>query len=495
MGIPRGLFRDLCENAHDLIQCVSPDGRFLYVNRAWLKTLGYEPAEVQRLAVLDVIHPDSRPHCERILNGLMEGHEATRVEVDFVAKAGTRITVEGNVSCRLRSGRLVSTQGIFRDITNRRRTQEQLDRLFDLSLDLLCVAGTDGYFKHINPAFERVLGYTRDELLSRSFLEFVHPDDRESTLREVENLARGRVVVDFQNRYRSRDGGYRWLAWRSTPVAELGLIYAVARDITEVRRTQELMAQQAAELARSNADLEQFAYVVSHDLRAPLRSIRNLAQWTDEKVPDEAPTEVRSNLALMQNRARRLETLIDDLLRYSAAGRDAEAIRRVDTTKLVAEVVELLAPPAGIEVSAEPDLPVFDTEKTALEQVLRNLIGNSIKHHDRPKGRIVVSAERRRDEFVFAVADDGPGIPERHHARVFEAFEKLESRNQVEGTGLGLALVKRLVDSHGGRVWLESGSERGLTVRFTWPKRIGAENRPPAQDQEGVPELAEDPDC
>jgi len=132
---------------------------------------------------------------------------------------------------------------------------EELGRLFELSLDLLCVAGTDGYFKHVNPAFTRVLGYEQEELLRRSFLEFVHPDDRESTLREVENLARGLPVVDFQNRYLARDGTYRWLAWRSAPVPDQGLIYAVARDITERKHIEEVMTRQAGELARSNDDL------------------------------------------------------------------------------------------------------------------------------------------------------------------------------------------------------------------------------------------------
>ncbi len=473
MEVQGELFRDLCENAHDLIQCVSPQGRFLYVNRAWLRTLGYATTEVAGLEVLDVIHPDSRLHCEKIFGQLKQGQDAARVDTDFRTKDGERIAVDGSVRCWRVDGRLVSTQGIFRDVTQGRQTQEELDRLFDLSLDLLCVAGTDGYFKQINPAFERVLGYSREQLLSRSFLEFVHPDDREGTLREVENLASGRVVVDFQNRYRAQDGSYRWLAWRSTPLADRGLIYAVARDITEDKQNQELMARQAAELARSNADLEQFAYVASHDLRAPLRTVRKLAGWIEEEMPNDTPREVQDNLGRLQDRVGRLEALIDDLLRYSRAGRDPGQIHPVDVPSLVAELKELLAPPEGFEIEVDSSVPAFDTRRAALEQVLRNLISNALQHHDRPSGRVVVSAAVRGDDVAFAVKDDGPGIPPEHRDQVFLPFHRLASGQSVDGTGMGLALVKRLVEAHGGRVWLESeDSERGVKVGFTWPLRM-----------------------
>jgi PAS domain S-box-containing protein len=307
MNRQRDLFRDLCENATDLIQSVAPEGRFLYVNRAWLDTLGYGREEVDGLTVFDVIHPDSREHCERVMRDVMRGEQAMRIEAEFRAKDGRKIAVEGTAQCMFRDGNPVATSGIFRDVSDRARARDELDRLFNLSLDLLCIAGTDGYFKHINPAFERVLGYTRQELLSRSFIEFVHPDDRQGTLREVENLASGRLVVDFRNRYRARDGSFRWLAWRASPLADQGLIYAVARDVTDEKRMQELMARQSAELARSNADLEQFAYVASHDLRAPLRAIANLSEWIEEDMPAELPEKVKGHIEKLRRRVERME--------------------------------------------------------------------------------------------------------------------------------------------------------------------------------------------
>lgn len=463
-------FQDLCDNATDLIQSVSPEGRFLYVNKAWLSTLGYAREEVPALTLHDIIHSDSREHCERMMQELIEVGKVVQVEAAFVAKDGRRVLVEGSASCRFENGQPVSTRGIFRDVSRRRRAQQEIDRFFDLSLDLLCIAGVDGYFKRINPAFESVLGYSRDEMLSRSFIDFVHPDDRESTLTEVQRLAQGQPVVDFRNRYRAKDGSYRWLAWRSAPLADWGLIYAVARDVTERKRVEELMARQARELARSNEDLEQFAYVASHDLRAPLRTIVTLTEWIEEDMAGELPGKVKGHLNELRRRVRRMETLTDDLLAYSRAGRETGSIETVDTASLVADLTDLLSPPPGFKILADSSLPSVRTFPAALEQVFRNLIGNAIKHHDRVTGRVEVSARDMGDYVEFSVTDDGPGIPAEYQDRIFQMFQRLKPKDEVEGTGLGLALVKRLVEGLGGRLRVESNGTRGAVFRFTWPR-------------------------
>lgn len=461
------LYRDLCENASDLIQSVDPAGRFLYVNRAWLKTLGYTAEDVQRLTVFDVIHPDSRDHCRQIMQRLTAGQPAAFIETVFQTSDGRSVPVEGNTSCRFDDGQATSTRGIFRDISERKRAEEELERLFTVSLDLLCVAGTDGYFKRINPAFERVLGYSVDELLGRPFNDFVHPDDQAQTATEVGNLARGLPTVDFENRYRAKDGSFRWLSWRATSVPGRKLIYAVARDINDAKQSRELLDRQTAELARSNADLEQFAYVASHDLRAPLGSIVRLTEWIEEELSD-AGGEVRDHLKELRVRVKRMETMTDDLLTYARAARSDDKSTRVDTAAVARDVAFLLAPPAGIKVEIDPDLPTIDTARAPLEQVFRNLIGNAIKHHDRPAGRIHVSAARRDGVLEFSIADDGPGIAAKFHERVFGMFQKLESKDRVEGNGIGLALVQRIVEGRGGTIRLESEG-RGATFRFTWP--------------------------
>jgi PAS domain S-box-containing protein len=482
MGEHPDFFRDLCDNAHDLIQSVAPDGRYLYANKAWHETLGYTVEDLESIRLFDVIHPACRDHCAAAFRDLLAGKPSVELDAIFKAKDGRRVEVEGSASCRFEDGRPVATRGIFRDVTERNKARDQLERLFDLSLDLLCVAGVDGYFKQINPAFERVLGYSREELLSRSFLEFVHPEDQAGTLKEIKRLAEGLPVVDFQNRYLTKSGTYRWLAWRSAPLPERGLIYAVARDITESKRIETLMRRQAAELERSNADLEQYASTVAHDLKAPLRAIANLSDWIEEDMPGDLPEKVKGHLEKLQGRVERLDSLTEDLLEYSRAGRGEEAIRKVDTTILVGDLVQVLAPPRQFEVRVEQSLPRFVTAKAPLEQVLGNLIGNAVKHHHRRDGKVTVSARDLGDLYEFTVSDDGPGIPSEDQERVFQMFHRLRPGEEAEGTGMGLALVRRIVERHGGRVRVASGNGRGAKFVFTWPKRIRIAGEEDAED-------------
>lgn len=360
---------------------------------------------------------------------------------------------------------------------DRERADEMRDlrRLFELAQDLLCVATTDGYFLRVNPAFERALGYSPEELKSQTFLEFVHPDDREATRAELDRLSEGHAVIDFENRYRAKDGGYRWLAWRSTPATgDEELVYAIARDVTEMKAAQRLVLKQAEELRRSNAELERFAYVVSHDLQAPLRAIGNLAGWIEEDIPEEARGEVEEHLGELRERVAAMQELIRELLRYSRAGDEDEQVEEVDTGKLIWKVFGLLGPPQGFELVVDDEMPVVETTRAPLEQVFRNLLANAVEHHDRGSGRIEVSAvEEERDEGVgrvwrFRVADDGPGIPEEIREEVFRMFE---SRGASGGSGIGMSLVRRAVQARGGKVWIEPREGRGTSVNFTWPPR------------------------
>ncbi len=454
-----------------MLQGVSLEGRFLYVNREWCKTLGYSPQEVKHLNLADVVHPDSLPAFGRLRNE-PPGQPGKRCEIRFVAKDGREVVTEGIAGCLFDDGQPAGSYAIFHNVSFTRKTERGLQRLFVLSLDLLCIAGTDGYFKEVNPAFQQVLGYAREELLSRSFLEFVHPEDRERTLQALEQQRQGRPIVDFQNRYRARDGTYRWLAWRSAPPADEELIYAVARDITEQKRIEELMQRQARELARSNADLEQFASVASHDLRAPLRAVANLTEWIEEGMPQQHSEEVRQYLTRLRQTVRGMEKLTSDILEYSRAGRTPDQITKVDISELLRELSSLLSLPKAFTLSWEPGMPVFETAKAPLEQVFRNLVGNAFRHHNRQNGSIMVAVRDLHDFYEFSVTDDGPGIPTESQEDIFAMFFKLRSGAQGDGNGMGLALVKRIVESHGGRVWVESTIGSGSTFHFTWPKRI-----------------------
>ena len=243
------------------------------------------------------------------------------------------------------------------------------------------------------------------------------------------------------------------------------------RDITAQRQAETEQKRLLAELARSNTDLEEFAYVASHDLKAPLRAIDSLSLWLQEDLTPVLTDESAKHLRLLRQRTQRMERLLDDLLAYSRAGRVEADIHPVDVAKLIARVVESLDPPRGFSVEVVPPQPVFTTARTPLHQIFANLIGNAIKHHDRKEGTIRVTARDDGAFYEFSVEDDGPGIPAQYHERIFGMFQTLKPRDAVEGSGIGLALVKRLVVHYGGRVRVVCRGERGTAFLFTWPKQ------------------------
>ena len=275
-------------------------------------------------------------------------------------------------------------------------------------------------------------------------------------------LARGDgIEADFDIIYRPHRNA----------VGEVSGVVALLSDVTERKDIDRRLVLQAQELRRQNEELEQFAYVASHDLKAPMRGIENLVTWIEEDLTAVLTEDTRANMELLKNRVKRLESLLDDLLAYSRAGRDDLIAERVDTGALVVELATLVSPPDGFEITGKPDLPVLNTPRAALTQTLQNLIGNAIKHHDHPAdGHVWVEACKEGSMTEFVVTDDGPGIPEQFRSRVFGMFQTLRPRDDVEGSGMGLAIVKKLVERQGGSIWMTEGSRgKGLAVHFTWP--------------------------
>ena len=251
----------------------------------------------------------------------------------------------------------------------------------------------------------------------------------------------------------------------------LGVV-TLLTDITERKRMERTLSQRSRTLQRSNEELEQFAYVASHDLKAPLRGIENLIGWIEEDLETVLTADSRTNMDLLKSRVRRLESLLDDLLAYSRAGRTDANVEAVDVAALVDDLALLVSPPEGFAIVGGSGLPTIQSARAPLTQALQNLLGNAIKHHDRPsEGRIMVDAREAGAMIELSVMDDGPGIPEQFRERVFGMFQTLKPRDEVEGSGMGLAIVRKLVERRGGRIWLEGGADgRGLVVRFTWPR-------------------------
>jgi signal transduction histidine kinase len=242
-------------------------------------------------------------------------------------------------------------------------------------------------------------------------------------------------------------------------------------ELAERTAAQGRLSRTTAELRRSNEELDNFAYAASHDLKAPLRGIRNLTEWIAEDVKDKAGTDAIENLALLRNRVERLDMLLDSLLQHSRVGRVGAAPEDIDIARLVQEIADYIAPRTGFTVTYRGEIPMIHTSKAPLEQVLRNLIGNGLKHHDGDAGTVVVTARDIGDMIEFRIEDDGTGIPTQFHERIFQMFQTLKSRDELEGSGMGLAIVKKSVEGHGGTIRVESAPpHRGTAFIFTWEK-------------------------
>jgi len=262
-------------------------------------------------------------------------------------------------------------------------------------------------------------------------------------------------------------------------------VLSLVLDVTQQKQTQAALLTRAAELARltsiltqtntalqkRNQELDQFGYVVSHDLKAPLRAIANLSEWIEEDIGDTLNDETRHQMNLLRGRVHRMEALINGLLEYSRVGRLETATATVSVATLLAEVIDSLAPTETFTIEVEPNMPTLVTERLPLEQVFANLLSNAIKHHPRTDGKVQISVQDQGKLYEFAVTDDGAGIAPQYHEKVFGIFQTLEARDKSENTGLGLAIVKKIVEGHGGTIKLESQSGQGATFRFTWPKQ------------------------
>jgi len=368
---------------------------------------------------------------------------------------------------------------------------EERDRFFTVSLDLLCVADMEGHFVRLNPAWETVLGFTIEELLSKPYLEFIHPEDQRSTVTEAQKLEGGGVTLTFENRYRCKDGSYRWLLWNAVPLPDKRLIYAAARDITERRGAEEEIRRVNSELAAVNKTLEQrnsevermsqlksqFLASMSHELRTPLNAIIGFADLLGEAVAGPLTIKQNQYVEHVRTAGRHLLQLINDILDLSKIEAGQLDLHPEDfpIDGALPEVLSMtghLANRKNIEIETEAassDLTVH-ADRIRFKQTLYNLLSNAIKFTPEG-GRIRLKAGAQNGFICISVADTGVGIRPEDHDVIFEEFRQVgeTTKGVKEGTGLGLAITKQLVERQGGKIWVESDLGRGSRFSFTLP--------------------------
>ncbi len=458
------------------------DGKIIAMNDTELAWLGYAREEVVGCKhLVDFLTPNSRNRFKSVFPLLKQRGEVKDVEYELVRRDGSVMPV-------LLSATAVADgpDGVFQtrasvfDNSARRLAEEQRNRFFTLSLDLFCIAGFDGYFKTLNQAWEKTLGYTCEELLAAPYLDFIHPDDRPTTSNEAEKNSQGINAISFANRYRCKDGSYRWFVWNATPVIEQGLIYAVARDITEQKRVDDSIKQlnedlreRTAQLETLNQELEAFSYSVSHDLRAPVRHINGFVDLLGKQNVGEDPKTQRY-LGFITESARHMGQLVDDLLSFSRMARTEMTIGRVHLAQLVEDVRgELAGSCANRSIAWRVgDLPEVCGDTAMLRLVFVNLLANAVKYTGKqPAAEIEIGCQAGGEEDVIFVRDNGVGFDMKYVDKLFGVFQRLHRNEEFEGTGIGLANVRRIIHRHGGRTWAEGTVDQGATIYFSLPRK------------------------
>lgn len=301
----------------------------------------------------------------------------------------------------------------------------------------------------------------------------LHPEDMERCQQELQEAIAGIKVFDTTFRVITPSGETRYLkAVAGSVLDHAGVtieMYGVNFDVTDSVLAAQKQTQLFDELTRINAELNTFTYSASHDLKSPLRGIDQLASWIAEDLGEGINDQTKDYLRLMRSRINRMERLLGDLLAYSRVGRSDDDVVCVSTHELVDDIYDLCVTNKNFTLHIAENMPVMNTYKVPLELVFRNLITNAVKHHDKLLGNIWISANKKAEFIEFLVRDDGPGVSAQHQDRVFGMFQTLRPRDEIEGSGIGLALVRKSIESVGGKITLESDGLTGCTFRFTWP--------------------------
>ena len=356
--------------------------------------------------------------------------------------------------------------------------------LVESSDDAIFTKDVEGRYVIVNSELARRLGKPKEAIVGRTPLE-VYPAGVGEQIREDDLKVLRSGVPEENEDLVDTSEGHRVLLARKFPIRDfdgrvVGLL-GVSRDITDRKRAEDTLAEQARELARSNAELEQFAYVASHDLQEPLRMVTSYVQLLERRYKGRLDEDADEFIAYAVDGASRMQVLINDLLTYSRVGTQDVSPEPTDCEEVVRAVTANLRPlidETGAEVKTE-GLPTVECDGTQVAQLLQNLIGNALKFRGDETPRVHVGAAPRGDEWLFTVRDNGIGIDPRYSSRIFEIFQRLHGRGRYPGTGIGLAICKKIVERHGGRIWVESESGGGSAFCFTLPALQGAGVAPP----------------
>lgn len=339
--------------------------------------------------------------------------------------------------------------------------------------DLIVVMDSEGKIILVNEPGSKLLGYSEPKELVGKRLNTIFQED----VFETPLVSEDKYLVKNSEKNLITKSGEGIPVLFSTSLLKnksnkvTGVI-GIARDISDKKQIEEKSKKYMSHLEKVNKELDQFAYIVSHDLKAPLRAIANLSEWIQEDLGTEIPEDVADKMRMLVGRVHRMEALINGILSYSKSTRLKAENEPIEVDKVLDDLLQNLDIPDCFSVIRKERLPVVDNNRIWIEQIFSNLLSNAVKHHDKAEGKIEIGYQEDKEYHQFSVSDDGPGIPSEFHEKIFMIFQTLEARDTVENTGVGLSIVKKIIEEQGGRIWVESDKGKGTKFVFRIPKEL-----------------------
>ena len=479
-------FRGIFDNATDMISLIegSKDGKYtkyIEVNKAGIKRLGYSKDEFLNMGPYDMDKgPETSKNMEKLFK---EGH--VRFETIHVAKDGSKIPVEVIIHFIARNEMDIALE-ISRDITERKKAETELKEseqkyrtLFNSSPDSTILVGTGGNLIDVNYAAQEITGVSRDDLIGKNFTEIdiLLKEEMHLHMEKFSQVLEGKDVKPYESRFIDRDGKIHYSETYLKALKKDDEIFAfnvIAHDITERKKAEEQLKETISELERSNYELQQFAYITSHDLQEPLRTIASFTQLLERRYKGQFDSDADEFIEYIVDAAIRMKEMIQGLLEYSRVGTQKVEFKEVNMNVELDRVLSnlhALISSNNAKITHDP-LPTVRGDPEQMVRVFQNLISNAIKFRKPdvpPEIHISYSIDNENSEYIFSVSDNGIGIEKEYRDKIFEVFKRLHAMGKYEGTGIGLSVVKKIIEQYNGRIWIESELGEGSTFYFTLP--------------------------
>lgn len=480
-------FRSAIENNHEAISLLDENFQPIYRSPGTTRMTGYDYEDLMKGGGISQTHPDDVEKVKMIMHDVAANPGKTFfVSMRQQHKAGHYIWMEGSLTNLLHDEHVQAIVANMRDITIRKKSEEQqllLSSIINFSEDAIVSCDLTGIITSWNTSAEILFGWLHGEIIGKSILVLIPESHRTEELEMLEKVKRGDFVKQYETLRIKKDGSVIDVSLTASPIkSSEGMIIGaskISRDITAIKKANEAilklnnsLEKRAEELLESNLELERFAYIASHDLQEPLRMVTSFLQLLKKKYGKQLDTTADEYIAFAVDGAERMKKLIHDLLEYSRVGVNKDDYSKIDMNYLLNYVAVLFKDrlaSSGAELKIG-ELPFIEVRKAQFTQLFQNLLSNAIKYRSKRPLKIEVGCIEKKNEWEFFITDNGIGIDPKFTEKIFIIFQRLHSRAEYAGTGIGLSICRKIVERHGGKMWAESSLGEGSTFRFTIPK-------------------------